>query len=84
MVKVADHRAADLFKPGMAQVFGRNEINTDFLPFFVNPVCCSLLLLIRTHPVDTFHHDITELRCIAETNRKIRCNLKARIFFQTA
>ena len=84
MVKVADHRAADLFKPGMAQVFGRNEINTDFLPFFVNPVCRSLLLLIRTHPVDTFHHDITELRCIAETNRKIRCDLEARIFLQTA
>ena len=84
MVKVADHRAADLFKPGMAQVFGRNEINTDFLPFFVNPVCCTLLLLIRTHPVNTFHHDIAEFCRIAETDRKIRCNLKARIFFQTA
>ena len=84
MVKVADHRAADLFKTGMTQVFGRNEINTDFLPFPVNPVCRALFLLIRTHPVDTFHHDITELRCIAETNRKIRCDLEARIFLQTA
>ena len=84
VVKVADHRAADLFKTGMTQVFGRNEINTDFLPFPVNPVCRALFLLIRTHPVDTFHHDITELRRIAETDCKIRCNLEARIFFETA
>ena len=65
-------------------MFCRNKINTDLLPFLVNPVCRALFLLIRTHPVNTFHHDIAEFCCIAETNRKIRRDLEARIFLQTA
>ena len=83
-VKFSYHLAADTVKLCETCMFSGNKFHTTAFPFAVQGICRTLYGFIRTHPVKTFHEDITKYCTVSETGCKFWCNLKSGIGFESA